>query len=93
MKQIVKTILPALICGFLAYPDATAETTADPRVETYLGSLYECMNPADKADRSRQFYIDNAVKPALQARDEMPWGRTVPEREFRYFVLPLRVNN
>ena len=23
----------------------------------------------------------------------MPWGRTVPEREFKHFVLPVRVNN
>lgn len=23
----------------------------------------------------------------------MPWGRTIPEREFRHFVLPVRVNN
>ena len=30
---------------------------------------------------------------ALRARKEMPWGESVPEREFRHFVLPVRVNN
>lgn len=93
MTQIVKMILPVMICSFAASQNIAAETDSDRLIETYLESLYDCTNPADKADRSRQFYIENAVKPALQARDEMPWGSTVPEREFRYFVLPLRVNN
>lgn len=30
---------------------------------------------------------------SLQARREMPWGSSIPEREFRHFVLPVRVNN
>ena len=51
------------------------------------------MNPADKVNRSKQFYLDNAVRPALQARIEMPWGKTIPEREWVHFVLPIRVNN
>jgi hypothetical protein len=23
----------------------------------------------------------------------MPWGKTIPEREWKHFVLPVRVNN
>ena len=30
---------------------------------------------------------------AVKARHEMPWGEKVPGREWRHFVLPLRVNN
>ena len=46
----------------------------------------------DKTDYSKSFYAEN-VALSLQARREMPWGRTVPEREFKHFVLPVRVNN
>lgn len=59
----------------------------------YLTELYRCLNPADKADRTESFYLENAVRPALLAREEMPWGKIVPEREWIHFVLPLRVNN
>lgn len=60
---------------------------------TYLDALYEMLNPADAVDRSEEFYLINAVRPALKARQEMPWGKKVSERDFRHFVLPLRVNN
>lgn len=46
----------------------------------------------DKTDYSKAFYEEN-VALSLQARREMPWGKTVPEREFKHFVLPVRVNN
>ena len=46
----------------------------------------------DKTDYSKSFYEEN-IALALQARREMPWGKTIPEREFKHFVLPVRVNN
>ena len=46
----------------------------------------------DKTDYSKAFYEEN-VALSLRARREMPWGKTVPEREFKHFVLPVRVNN
>lgn len=58
-----------------------------------LEELYSVMNPADSADHTPEFYLENCIRPALQAREEMPWGKDIPEREFKYFVLPLRVNN
>ena len=61
--------------------------------ERYLDSLYRMMNPADKVNRSAEFYTENAVLPSLKAAKEMPWGKTVPEKLFVHFVLPLRVNN
>ena len=59
----------------------------------YLTDLYSVMNPADSADRSPEFYLENCVRPSLQALEELPWCKTIPDREFKYFVLPLRVNN
>lgn len=54
--------------------------------------LYAYMPLPDMTDYPGQFYLDN-VRASLAARDEMPWGRSVPEREFRHFVLPVRINN
>lgn len=59
----------------------------------YLTELYSVMNPADSADRTPEFYLENCVRPSLQALEELPWCKNIPEREFKYFVLPLRVNN
>ncbi|MDE6368562.1 MAG: transglutaminase domain-containing protein, partial [Muribaculaceae bacterium] len=55
--------------------------------------LYSVMNPADSADRTPEFYLENCIRPSLQALEELPWCKNIPEREFKYFVLPLRVNN
>ena len=54
--------------------------------------LYVSMPWSDAADYSLQFHIDN-IKASFLAKEEMPWGRYIPEREFRHFVLPARVNN
>ena len=61
-------------------------------VQTYTDFLYEYMPLPDKADYPRTFFERN-VAASLQARRELPWGQQVPEREFRHFVLPVRVNN
>jgi len=54
--------------------------------------LYAYMPLADIADHPGEFYLEN-VDYAFKAREEMPWGKEIPEREFRHFVLPVRVNN
>lgn len=54
--------------------------------------LYAYMPVSDLADHSGDYHLAN-VRCVLQARQEMPWGQEVPEREFRHFVLPPRVNN
>lgn len=66
---------------------------ATPQEQECLQMLYAYMPLSDITNRSTDFYINEAVRPALKARQEMPWGSTVPDREFRHFVLPLRVNN
>lgn len=55
--------------------------------------LYAYMPLADATNRTAKFYLENAVRPALKARDEMPWGKSIPPELFRHFILPLRVNN
>lgn len=54
--------------------------------------LYAYMPLPDLTDYTGKFYKEN-VDYSLKARREMPWGAIVPEREFRHFVLPVRVNN
>ena len=57
-----------------------------------LEFLYAYMPWPDVTDYTGEFYLMN-VDASLRAMDEMPWGKVVPEREFRHFVLPPRVNN
>ena len=57
-----------------------------------LTFLYAYMPLADIVDHDGSYYLEN-VDYSLRAREEMPWGKDIPEREFRHFVLPVRVNN
>ena len=57
-----------------------------------LDFLYAYMCQADKVDHDKAFYLAN-VRTSLKARREMPWGKNVPDREWKHFVLPVRVNN
>lgn len=91
MKNIKFILISLCVLSSLVSTIASTKLTDDE--QKYLKELYNIINPADKADRSEQFFIDNAIRPALQARKEMPWGKLVPEREWIHFVLPLRVNN
>ena len=57
-----------------------------------LTFLYAYMPLGDITDYSGEFFLEN-VDYSLKAKEEMPWGKLIPEREFRHFVLPIRVNN
>lgn len=63
-----------------------------PEQREYLTFLYAYMALPDITDHDGQYFLDN-VNTALRAREEMPWGKDVPDREFRHFVVPVRVNN
>lgn len=54
--------------------------------------LLSTLSLPDSADYTAAFYDDN-LRATFAARNEMPWGKTVPEREFLHFVVPLRINN
>lgn len=57
-----------------------------------LKILYAYMPLPDITDYPADFFKES-VEYTLKAREEMPWGKSIPDREFRYFVLPMRVNN
>ena len=55
-----------------------------------LEFLYAYMPLADVTDYPEAYFLEQ-VRATFRTREEMGWK--VPEREFRHFVLPLRVNN
>jgi transglutaminase-like putative cysteine protease len=57
-----------------------------------LKFLYAFMPLSDLADYNGDFFLMNANL-ALKARQEMPWGKQIPDDIFLHYVLPLRVNN
>ena len=60
--------------------------------DKYLSFLYSYMPLPDSVDHPREYWAEH-VRVSLEARRTMPWGKRVPEREWRHFVLPARVNN
>lgn len=69
-------------------PLDTMEMTPDERAAMEFVYAYSPL--PDIADRSASFMLAN-VRSALKARSEMGWN--VPDREWTYFVLPVRINN
>ena len=67
-------------------------TTQGQTRDDYVNFLYQYMPLPDKTDYPLEFYQQN-VSLSLTARAAMPWGENVPEREFKHFVVPVRVNN
>lgn len=60
------------------------------KVNDYTDWLYEYMPLPDSLHHTRSWWEANVAK-TLAVREQMQWN--IPEREFRHFVLPLRVNN
>ena len=75
----------------LRTPDLTGLNVNEQEKEA-LQFLYAYMPLADVTDYSVSFHLEN-VRATFEAREQMPWGKTVPELLFKHFVLPLRVNN
>lgn len=100
----MKKIIIALICvlAFAGYADSmTIEELRTPNVTglrvneqemNALRFLYQYMPLADVTDYTVQFHLEN-VRATFEAREQMPWGKNVPDLLFNHFVLPLRVNN
>ena len=57
-----------------------------------LEFLYDYMPLGDSVDYSEDYYRE-CIHYAFLAKQEMPWGDSIPEREFKHFVVPVRVNN
>lgn len=75
----------------LRTPDVTGLNVNEQEMEA-LKFLYAYMPLADVTDYSVMFHLEN-VRATFEAREQMPWGKSVPDLLFRHFVLPLRVNN
>ena len=58
--------------------------------DKYVDWLYKYMPLPDNLHYPREYWEQNVQK-TLEVRESMAWN--IPEREFRHFVLPLRVNN
>ena len=78
--------------AFMAVLLSACTSREEAEVQEALDFLYAGMPLPDSVDYSRDFWEAN-VQMAVKARHEMPWGEKVPGREWRHFVLPLRVNN
>lgn len=72
------------------------EVLNDPNLSTKekeaLKFLYAYMPLSDITDHGVPFYHKN-IRASYHAKEEMPWGKNVPEREFNHFVIPVRINN
>jgi len=68
------------------------DSIPDSPLQEALRFLYAYMPIGDITDYPVSFYEMNVAQ-AFRAKEEMPWGKDIPEREFRHFVLPVRVNN
>lgn len=75
----------------LRTPDVKGLNVNEQEMEA-LRFLYAYMPLADVTDYPIEFYLEN-VRASFEAREQMPWGKKVPELMFKHFVLPSRVNN
>ena len=90
MKLSSRTIIAFAIVT-ITMASITAANNSDLAWK-YVKELNSRLSTPDRTDYSEEFYYRNYLT-TLQARDEMPWGKSVPQREFVHFVLPVRVNN
>jgi transglutaminase-like putative cysteine protease len=89
LKSIFNYCTTALLLLCLSACDPVGSTAYEQKALSYL---YQYMPPADSLDYSESFHLLN-IRASVTAREEMPWGKKVPEPLFRRFVLPVRVNN
>ena len=83
--------ITALALAVIMAVTMSAQNTYKPLTrDGYVDYLYKYMPLPDSLANPRSFW-EEAVDKTLEVRDRMKWG--VPEKEFRHFVLPLRVNN
>lgn len=66
-------------------------TMTTPEQEAMM-FLYAYMPIGDITDYNGEYYLKN-VRSSFNTREEMPWGKVIPEDVFRHFVLPIRINN
>lgn len=85
MKKLLLIIAIALLAISCSNSNLKKEQQA-------LRFLLTSMPSCDDIDYSEDYFLKN-IQTSFKAKKEMPWGKRVPEREFKHFVLPIRVNN
>jgi len=68
-----------------------SDSLSDKERET-MHFLYAYMPLGDITDYTPEYHLNN-IRYSFRAKEEMPWGDSIPEREFKHFVVPNRVNN
>ena len=92
--QIMKNTLLAFIT-FTALLFSSCTGEAKPKKfneKAALEFLYQYMPLGDSVDYTEDYYRE-CIHYAFLAKEEMPWGKSILEREFKHFVVPVRVNN
>ncbi len=69
-----------------------ATACSNNKEQKALAFLNASMPQCDLVDYSEDYFLKN-IQTSFKAKKELPWGKRVPEREFKHFVLPIRVNN
>ena len=91
-RQTVKEDL-ALRASVLDAADVDLDAMGlDTRALEAMEFLYAYMPLGDIVNQTPEYYLEN-YRMTEKALGQMPWGKSVPEREVRHFVLPVRVNN
>lgn len=97
MHRITTLLLSLLMLGPLAAGARTVKcgakelTLTEPEADA-MEFLYRSMPLSDQLMYSPEYHLEN-TRLALRARAELPWGDSVPQDLWQYFVLPARANN
>ena len=89
MKNIILTFA---ILSAVLFSACSSEKDTTFNEKQALQFLYQYMPLGDSVDYTEDYYRE-CIHYAFLAKEEMPWGASVPEREFKHFVVPVRVNN
>ena len=89
MKNIILTFA---ILSAVFFSACSSEKETSFNEKQALQFLYQYMPLGDSVDYTEDYYRE-CIHYAFLAKEEMPWGASVPEREFKHFVVPVRVNN
>lgn len=91
MRRKIKYIASAILISVFTVSLFSCDDSWKPGpVELYTDFLLDNMSSADSMVYPRSFWTKNVEK-TLEVREKMGWK--ISERDFKYFVLPLRVNN
>ena len=87
----MRRFILSLFLAFSALVSSLSCTAEKPLTrDGYVDYLYRSMPVPDSLVNDRAYWEETVAK-TLEVRERMNWG--IPEREFRHFVLPVRVNN